>query len=53
MLEDNEMRGQQEERTTGGEDSRRSGQQEEWTVGGQREERTATRVDSKKGSIHI
>ena len=53
MLEDNEMRGQQEERTTGGEDSRRSGQQEEWTVGGQREEWTATRVDTKQGSINI
>ena len=44
--EDNGKRGQRDERTTGGEDSRRSG-----LGGGQREERTATRVDTKKGSI--
>ena len=40
--------GQREERTRGGADSRKSGQQ-----GGQQEERTATRMVTKKGSIHI
>ena len=40
--------GQQEERTTGGADSRSIGQR-----GVQREERTATMVDTKKGSMYI